>query len=160
MQQEIGVWTTAEGSTTAMLEVEGVLPGDEWKIPSWVSGALQGAAAGAATGAAAGPYGALIGAAAGGAIGAATSGSAPAAPPAATPGSPAGAGAKPPASGDAAARANVVAALQQFAAIVPTLVQLVASSGKGGKELGADGEERLEDSEWGPESFQGSWSIP
>lgn len=160
MQEIIGVWTTAEGSTTAMLEVEGVLPGDEWKIPSWVGGALQGAVAGATTGAAAGPYGALIGAAAGGAIGAATSASAPA--PAAAPagGKPPAPGAAAPAASGDAARANVVAALQQFAAIVPTLVQLVASSGKGGKELGADGAERFEDAEWGPESFQGSWTIP
>jgi hypothetical protein len=54
--------------------------------------------------------------------------------------------------------------LQQFAAIVPTLVQLVAATGKGGKESGpgenGGSRESFLEAEWGPESFQGTWSVP
>jgi len=166
--QEIGVWITEAGTVEATLETasEGA---DEWNMPSWASGALQGAAAGAMTGAAAGPYGALIGAAAGGAIGAATSAASPQPSPASSqaPASKPGA-AKPPAkpaskpTGDAG-RVQAVQALQQFAAVVPVLVQLIAA-GSGGKEVGTgDGDgltESFEADEWGPGSFEGTWTIP
>ena len=70
--QELGVWSTASGTTEAFLDFESDDSGiHATELPSWASGALKGAMAGAATGAAAGPYGALIGAAAGGALGAA-----------------------------------------------------------------------------------------
>jgi hypothetical protein len=167
--QELGVWTTAEGSTAARLQLES----DEG-MPGWASGALQGAAGGAATGAIAGPYGALIGAVAGAGIGAYTGATAPpagsgapsatgastatgAAP---TPKSPTSSGAQAPR--DSASRATVIQALQQFAAVVPTLVQLLAGSG-GGKELSsADNGDResYQEADWGPESFRGSWTLP
>jgi len=46
--------------------------------------------------------------------------------------------------------------------MLPALVQLVAASGKGTKELAAYGDtaESTEEAEWGPESFEGSWTIP
>jgi hypothetical protein len=166
--QEIGVWVTEAGTVEAILETTSD-GGDEWSMPAWASGALQGAAAGAMTGAAAGPYGALIGAAAGGAIGAATSAASPPAAPASAqaPASKPGA-AKPAAkpapkpTGDAG-RAQAVQALQQFAAVVPVLVQLIAAGG-GGKEVGtgdgAELTESFEADEWGPESFEGTWTQP
>ena len=162
--QEIGTWTTSSGSVAAVLEFESDgIDGDPEKMPQWLSGALQGAAAGAATGAAAGPYGALIGAAAGGVIGGASAHAASqqTKPPASTPPSAPAPSATKPGATSAAAQASVIQALQQFAAVIPALVQLVAAS-KTGKEVdaaeyssanGADGE-------WGPESFEGSWSIP
>jgi len=156
--QEIGVWTTDQGTTQARLEVESSEPGvTATELPSWVSDALKGAVAGASTGAAAGPYGALIGAVAGGAVGAASSTAAPA-PTASAPPS----GQKQPAD---AGRARIIDALQQFAAIVPALVQVVAATGKGGKESStaevSNGQESVDSSDWGPEVFQqGTWSIP
>jgi len=162
--QELGVWTTSEGTTTARMQFE-----SQEQLPPWATGALQGAAGGAATGAVAGPYGALIGAVAGAGIGAATAASAPNAGAASSPTpSPAPAKGAAPApaaqsAGDASSRAKVIMALQQFAAIVPTLVQLVAATG-GGKESapGEDGgsRESLQEGAWGPESFQGTWSLP
>jgi hypothetical protein len=167
--QEIGVWVTDAGTVEATLETvsDGV---DEWSLPSWASGALQGAAAGALTGAAAGPYGALIGAAAGGALGAASAATAPPpAPPSAGTPAPKPDAAKPGAvkptakPGGDAGRAQAVQALQQFAAAVPVLVQLIAG-GSGGKEVDT-GDGGLSESfeaaeEWGPESFQGTWTEP
>jgi phage tail tape-measure protein len=161
--QELGVWSTASGTSEAFLEYDIDNDGiGATELPAWASGALKGAMAGAATGAAAGPYGALIGAAAGGALGAASSASTPApaaaapAPKNATP----GAVTKP---ADASS-ARVIQALQQFAAIVPSLVQLVAASGQGGKESGlGDAGENLESvdaSDWGPDSFEGMWTLP
>lgn len=162
--QELGVWTTSNGTSEARLELnsdDGGIGATE--LPVWASDALKGAVAGAATGAAAGPYGALIGAAAGGALGAASSAGAPAASaPAASPTQKATPGAATPPTD--ASRAKVIQALQQFAAVVPTLVQLVVASGKGGKEFGLaeDGSSResLDGSEWGPDSFEGTWSLP
>jgi hypothetical protein len=156
--QEIGVWTTDQGTTEARLELGSDMPGvTATELPSWVSDALKGAVAGASTGAAAGPYGALVGAVAGGALGAASSTAAPA-PSASAPPS----GQKQPAD---AGRAQIVQALQQFAAIVPALVQLAAASGKGGKESStaevSNGQESVDGSDWGPEVFQqGTWRIP
>ena len=162
---ELGVWTTAEGTTTARLQLE-----SEEQLPPWASGALQGAAGGAATGAVAGPYGALIGAVAGAGIGAATAATAPSAGTASSP-APSPVPAKgaapatgPQSAGDGSSRTKVIQALQQFAAIVPTLVQLVAASGGGGKEVGAaengGSRESLQEGDWGPESFQGTWTVP
>jgi hypothetical protein len=167
--QELGVWTTAEGATPARLQLE-----SEEELPGWASGAIQGALTGAATGAVAGPYGALIGAAAGGALGAASGASAPAGGAARPSAAPASKGAGPAGgtatttmsrpSGDAANRARAVQALQQFATAVPILVQLVAASGResGPGEDGGTREslEGFEEAEWGPESFQGTWSVP
>jgi hypothetical protein len=154
--QEIGVWTTASGTSEARLELESE-DVTATELPAWVSDALKGAVAGAATGAAAGPYGALVGAAAGGVLGAASSAGSPAPAP-----SSAAAGAtKPPSD---ASRTKAIQALQQFAAVVPALVQLLAASGKGGKESSTDdvGEhlESADGSDWGPESFQGTWTQP
>ena len=165
---EIGTWTTSSGTTMAHLELEGDGANPE-ELPAWASGALKGALAGAATGAAAGPYGALIGAAAGAGLGAASAASAPTA---VAPTQGAGApkanpavAAPKPAPGDA--RAKVIAALQQFAAVVPVMVQLLGS-GQGAKEGDFGGDlqgiesftDTLEGAEWGPESFEGSWTIP
>lgn len=161
--QELGVWSTAEGTTAARLQLESE---EEW--PAWASGALKGAAAGAATGAAAGPYGAIIGAVAGAGLGAAAGAAAPAPGAGSSPAPsapPAKGGAAPAAqpAGDAN-RARAVQALQQFAAAVPILVQLVAAGGGSGKESApgenGQGRESLEGSEWGPESFQGTWTTP
>jgi hypothetical protein len=65
-------------------------------------------------------------------------------PPAAA--APAQKNATPGAADPDASRANVIQALQRFAAVVPVLVQLVVASGKGGKEFGLaeDGSNRRE----------------
>ena len=121
---EIGVWTTAEGTSEARLELESEDGGvTATELPAWASDALKGALAGAATGAAGGPGGILAGALTGGVLGAASSAGKPA-----PSSSPPAAGAP----GDAS-RTNAIQALQQFAAVVPALVQLLAASGKGGK---------------------------
>jgi hypothetical protein len=64
--------------------------------------------------------------------------------------------------GGSSNRATAILALQQFAAAVPILVQLVASSG--GKESTAGGNgashESFLEADWGPESFQGTWTLP
>ena len=179
--EELGVWTTAEGTTPAVLQLES----DE-ALPGWASGALQGALTGAATGAAAGPYGALIGLVAGAGLGAAMGATAPAAAAPAPSAAPAAAAAPAPAAspaiaaaspsqvaGDGSNRTKAVLVLQQFAAVMPALVQLVAASGGsggggsgtgGGKEFAPGdngaGRESLLESDWGPEVFQGTWSIP
>ena len=163
--QELGVWSTASGTTAAFLEFDSDDSGiHATELPTWATSAIKGAVAGAATGAAGGPIGALIGAATGGALGAASSAAAT------TPAGAAVASAPKSAAPSAASpqvdpnRAKVVQALQQFAAIVPTLVQFVAASGQSGKEfgLGDVGEtlEGLDGSDWGPESFQGTWTQP
>ena len=151
---EIGVWTTPSGTSEARLELEPDQSGvAATELPSWVSDALKGAVAGAATGATGGPVGAVIGAVTGGALGAASSAAAPAAPLAPSSGS-----AKQPAD---ASRAAIIQALQQFAAIVPALVQVVSASRPGGKESAiGDVGESADTSEWGPESFQGTWTVP
>jgi hypothetical protein len=77
---EIGSWTTAEGTVPATLDLESVDPYAQ-EVPAWVKGAGMGALTGALTGAAAGPYGALAGAVAGGALGAVGTLSQPAQPP-------------------------------------------------------------------------------
>jgi phage tail tape-measure protein len=133
--QDIGTWTTAEGTVNATLEYEAD-DLSEQELPGWVSGALSGALGGAATGAAAGPWGALAGAATGAVLGGAAAAAAPSAPPPSAP-APApstGAPAAPPPSPQAGAPANstkatAIQALQQFAAAVPALIQLVAASG-------------------------------
>lgn len=165
--QEIGTWTTSSGSVSAILEFESDgIDGDGEKMPQWLGGALQGAAAGAATGAAAGPYGALIGAAAGGVIGGASAHAASqqTKPPSSSAPAPASSTSSAPKPGatPSAAQANVIQALQQFASVIPALVQLVAASGKGGKEadLSNGTGESIGDVEWGPESFEGSWTVP
>src|SRR5882724_1963029 len=130
--QEIGVWITEAGPVGATLDF-GVQDagGGEFQLPSWASGALQGAAAGAATGAVAGPYGALIGGALG-AVGGGIAASGP--PPSPTPQSPppkaaSSAPAMTAAPTAGAPNAAVVQALQQFAAAMPALIQIVAASG-------------------------------
>jgi hypothetical protein len=153
--QELGVWTTSSGTSEAFLELEADQDVPATELPSWVSSALKGAVAGAATGAAGGPVGALIGAATGGALGAASSAAAPAS--AASSASPI---AKPPADNS---RAAIVQALQQFATVLPALVQVLSASKPGGKEsIGEVNESRdgADASEWGPESFQGTWTVP
>jgi hypothetical protein len=59
---------------------------------------------------------------------------------------------------------RVIMALQQFAAVVPALVQIVAASGGGGQESGPGdngvSSESLQQDDWGPESFQGTWTVP
>jgi hypothetical protein len=177
--QEIGVWMTESGPVGATMNygVEG--DDSEFKLPSWASGALSGAATGAMTGMAAGPYGALIGAAAGAAIGGVTAATAPqpaapkpaprpqpprpaqtAAPPAqaARPPQQAPRPATPPTGGQATGgqaaggqNAAIAQALQQFAAVIPSLIQLAASTGgrAEGTDTSADGE-----AAWGGESFE------
>jgi hypothetical protein len=152
---EIGIWSTPSGTSAALLELESEDGGvDATELPSWVSDTLKGALAGAATGAAGGPVGAIVGAATGGALAAASSVVKPA-PTASV--SMAGTAAD-------ANRAKIVQALQQFATVVPALVQLVAAGGQGKKESLIDniGEsfESTTDSDWGPESFQGTWTQP
>ena len=67
--------------------------------------------------------------------------------------------AKPPAD---ATRAKAIQALQQFAAVVPALVQILAASGKGGKETAdvGDSRESAEEWDWSPETLQGTWTTP
>jgi hypothetical protein len=166
--QELGVWTTASGTSEASLEFDSDDSGiGATELPAWASGALKGAGAGAATGAAAGPYGALIGALAGGALGAASGAATPGpAASAAATAAPAQKNATPGAATPPtdSSRARVIQALQQFTAIVPALVQLVAASGQGGKEFGlgdvGKSRESLDGSDWGPESFEGTWTLP
>jgi hypothetical protein len=156
--QELGVWSTASGTTEAFLDFESDDSGiHATELPSWATSAIQGAVAGAATGAAGGPIRALIGAATGGALGAASS--------AATPAPASNSAASGPATQPADAnRAKINQALQQLAAIMPVLVQFLAASGKRGKEVGLssvdEGSESLEASDWGPEAFEGRWTVP
>lgn len=163
---EIGTWTTSSGTATAHLELDGDANAEE--LPPWASGALSGAVTGAVTGAAAGPYGALIGAAAGAGIGAASAyANAPA--PTTGAGAPKTNAAPAPASPKAGAvdsRAKVIQALQQFAAVVPVMVQLL-NSGQGAKEADFGGDLQVTEGfsesvneAWGPESFEGSWTVP
>ena len=145
---DIGTWETASGTSGAYLQLEAD-DGDvtATELPGWVTDALKGAVAGAATGVAGGPAGALVGAATGAAIGAASGAGKPAQ------------SASPPAG--TADRAKVVQALQQFAAVVPALVQLVAASGAARKEASmGDAVESFDSADWGPESFQGTWTLP
>jgi hypothetical protein len=161
------MWITAEGTIPARLELES----DEgWT--DWASAALKGAAAGALTGAAGGPYGMLAGAAVGAGLGVASAAAAPTtstptpsgpAPSAPRPSAPAtGSAPTPQAAGGSSNRTAAITALQQFAAAVPILVQLVASSGGKESTFGDDGlsSESLQEGDWGPESFQGTWTLP
>jgi hypothetical protein len=152
---EIGVWTTAEGTSAARLEFESEDSGGT-ATEGWVD-ALKGAVAGAVTGAAGGPGGILAGALTGGVLGAASGAGKPA------PAASSAAAGTATAPGDAS-RTKAIQALQQFAAVMPALVQLLAASGKGGKESSTDdvGESResADASDWGPESFQGTWTLP
>ena len=163
--QEIGVWTTAEGTVAATLDYED--GGGEFGLPKWASGALQGAAAGATTGLAAGPYGALIGGIAGAAIGGVTS--ATAKPPPKSDAPKPGAAKTAPAGGPAGGSSNtaVIQALQQFAAAVPSLIQIVAgaSGGKRAEGAGADGEsafatEGAAADEWAWVESAREWTFP
>lgn len=179
MLEEIGFWSTEEGTIGATLEFESDVSGpDAQELPSWASGALKGAAAGAATGIAGGPYGALIGAGVGALVGAASSGASSSSPPTTPPKA-----AAPPATGaargapasaapgvTAAARTNAVQALQQFAALVPALIQLVAASGQGarrtdsGEDLPSGELGEVAENLYGPgtaqESLEGFWTTP
>jgi hypothetical protein len=152
---EIGVWTTATGTSEARLELEAG-DGDvaATELPGWVSDALKGAVAGAVTGAAGGPGGALVGAVTGGALGAASGAGKPSPSPSSATG----------AAPSDASRTNIIQALQQFAAVVPALVQLLAASSQSRKEFSSEyvGErlESVDGSDWGPESFQGTWTQP
>jgi hypothetical protein len=148
--QELGVWITPAGTSEAYLEFE--------ELPAWASGAIKGAMTGAATGAPGGLYGLAIGGLAGATIGAATASAPAASTPTAASSTPPGAATQP----TDAHRVQVIQALQQFAAIVPTLVQLVAARAPGGKEFGkiGEGSESMGDSDWGPESFEGTWTLP
>jgi hypothetical protein len=176
--QEIGVWMTETGPINATMSygVEG--DDSEFKLPSWASGALSGAATGAMTGIAGGLPGILAGAAAGAAIGGVTAATAPqpaaakpapkpqpprpaqtAAPPA-RPAPPPARPAAPPATGGQSGggqsaggqNAAIAQALRQFAAVIPSLIQLAASTGgrAEGSDAAADGE-----GAWGVESFEG-----
>ncbi|MEO5742065.1 MAG: hypothetical protein ABIS29_15875, partial [Vicinamibacterales bacterium] len=129
--QEIGTWTTAEGTVSATLMLESDV--DEvggQELPNWLSGAMTGALGGAATGSVAGPLGALAGAATGAVLGGATAASAPkppATPPA--PGTPTSSPAPTTSSAPAgAAQSTAIQALQQFATAIPALIQVVATS--------------------------------
>lgn len=162
--QEIGVWTTAEGTVAATLDYEDV---DEFGLPKWASGALQGAAAGATTGLAAGPYGALIGGIAGAAIGGVTS--ATAKPPPKSDAPKPGGAKSAPAGGPVGGSSNtaVIQALQQFAAAVPSLIQIVAgaSGGKRPEATGVDGEaafatESAAADEWAWVESAREWTFP
>jgi hypothetical protein len=174
--QEIGTWTTSEGTVSATLVLDSEIDDvSAQELPGWASGALSGALGGAATGAAAGPWGALVGAAAGATIGGVAAATAPAPPKTPPPGAPsspqsAPGGSSAPVGG---ARSSAIQALQQFAAAVPALIQLVAASGapaKTGKpsELSdSDGiaefvsEENLGIDEWTTASEdEGAWTIP
>jgi hypothetical protein len=159
--QEIGVWTTAEGTVAATLDYEDGV--DEFGLPKWASGALQGAAAGATTGLAAGPYGALIGGVAGAAIGGITA--ATAKPPPKSDAPKPGAAKSAPAGGSS--NAAVIQALQQFAAAVPSLIQIVAgaSGGKRAEGAGADTEsafatESAAADEWAWVESAREWTVP
>jgi hypothetical protein len=160
--QEIGVWTTASGVSEAYLDLDSA-DGDVavTELPGWVSDALKGAIAGATTGAAAGPGGALVGAVTGGALAAASSAGKPAT---SAPAAAAGTAAD-------ASRTNIVQALQQFAAVIPALVQLATASGQARTASGqarkestsgdfAESVESADGSDWGPETFQGRWTLP
>lgn len=178
--QEIGTWTTEEGTVSAMLVLESEMPDDvsAQELPGWVSGALSGALGGAVTGAGGGPWGMVAGAAAGATIGGVTAATATKPPSAPAPGTPpssppppADATSAPPAGG---AQGHAILALQQFAAAVPALIQLVAASGAAAKpvkksEFGdSDGrtefvstDESFESDEWTFASEQeGAWTIP
>lgn len=179
--QELGTWTTSEGTVSATLTLESEITDDGTgqELPKWASGALSGALGGAATGAAAGPWGALIGAAAGATIGGVTAATAP--PPPKTPQQPKtpppAMSAPPPVSAtpspsDGGPQGNAILALQQFAAAVPALIQLVAASGAAGKGVkpsefsDADGiaefvsDENLGINEWTSASeSEGAWTI-
>lgn len=125
--QEIGTWTTSEGTVSATLQLEADELSEQ-ELPGWVSGAISGALGGAATGAAGGPWGMLAGAATGAVLGGATAATAPAKPSSSPGGSPSPATSSPaPAPGGA--QASAIQALQQFAAAVPALIQFVAASG-------------------------------
>jgi len=154
--QELGVWTTDQGTSEARLELGSDEPGvATTELPAWVSDALKGAVAGATTGAAAGPYGALVGAAAGGALGAASSAGTPAPAASAT-----GGAQKQPADAN---RTKIIQALQQFAAILPALLQVLSATKQGGRESMdvSDSHESVEGSDWGPEVCQqGTWTVP
>jgi hypothetical protein len=172
--QEIGVWMTESGPIGATMSYGAEGDDSEFKLPSWASGALSGAATGAMTGIAGGLPGILAGAAAGAAIGGVTAATAPqpAAPnpapralpprPAQTaapraqaprPAQPAPRPATPPTGGQATGGQNaaIAQALQQFAAIIPSLIQIAASTGgrAEGADAPADGE-----AAWGGESFE------
>jgi hypothetical protein len=177
--QEIGTWTTAEGTVTATLQLESEIGDDAAgpELPAWASGALSGALGGAASGAAAGPWGALIGAGVGAAVGGATAATAPKPPPPPKP--PPSAASTPPASppsapaSDSGSRTTAIQALQQFAAAVPALIQLVAASRaapagtKPSESWAADGtgeliapEGAIEADEWTSYSeYEGAWTV-
>ena len=189
--QEIGTWTTSEGSMSATLQFESEIGEDDaQELPKWASGALSGALGGAATGAAAGPWGALIGAAAGATIGGVTAATQPEppktppppkAPPAKAPPAKAPPTAKapapPPTQGGTAgpgavAQQTAIRALQQFAAAVPALMQLIAAgtgvrkeateSDAGSSEAADEfaATESLETDEWDSYSAdEGAWTI-
>jgi hypothetical protein len=190
--QEIGTWTTSEGSMSATLQFESEIGEDDaQELPKWASGALSGALGGAATGAAAGPWGALIGAAAGATIGGVTAATQPeppktALPPKAPPPATASPAKAPPTAKAAApppaqagtpgtagvAQQSAIRALQQFAAAVPALIQLVAAGTGARKEaMGSDAgssetadefaaSESLETDEWSSYSAdEGAWTI-
>jgi hypothetical protein len=145
------------------------------ELPAWASGALTGALGGAATGSVAGPWGMLAGAATGAVLGGATAASAPKppAPGTTTPGTstptPASTASGAPAGG---AQSTAIQALQQFAAAIPALIQVVAASNtaKPGKpaefsdaqafaEFVSD--ENLAIDEWTAVSAEeGAWTIP
>ncbi|SEO53030.1 hypothetical protein SAMN02990966_02200 [Rhodospirillales bacterium URHD0017] len=159
--QEIGVWTTAEGTVAATLDYED--SGGEFSLPKWASGALQGAAAGASTGLVAGPYGALIGGVAGAAIGGITAGTAKPPPKSDAPKPAAPKGTPTPGSSNTA----VIQALQQFAAAVPSLIQIVAgaSGSKRAEGADADGEsafatESAAADEWAWVESAREWTVP
>lgn len=180
--QELGTWTTSEGTVSATLILESEMSDDGTgqELPKWASGALSGALGGAATGAAAGPWGALIGAAAGATIGGVAAATAPpppktpppanAPPPANVPSAPPPVSATPSPS-DGGQQGNAILALQQFAAAVPALIQLVAASRAAGKGVkpsefsDADGiaefvsDENLAINEWTSASESGAWTI-
>jgi hypothetical protein len=174
--QEIGTWTTSEGTVSATLVLDSEIDDvSAQELPGWASGALSGALGGAATGAAAGALGSTCGrrgrrdhrgrgrrhragaaedAAAGRTILTTVCAR----------------GSSAPVGG---ARSSAIQALQQFAAAVPALIQLVAASGapaKTGKpsELSdSDGiaefvsEENLGIDEWTTASEdEGAWTIP
>ena len=176
--QEIGTWTTEEGTVSAVMVLDSEIDdvsGQE--LPGWASGAISGALGGAATGSVAGPWGLVAGLATGAVLGGAAGATKPSPPKTAPP--PGGAPSSPPlapttsGSPGAGVQSSAIQALQQFAAAVPALIQLVAASGataKAGKpsEIGdVDGvaefvsAENLAFDEWTMTSeSEEAWTIP
>lgn len=185
---EIGTWTTSEGTIGATLQLEADMGDDATaqELPKWVSGALSGALGGAATGAVAGPWGIVAGAATGAALGGAAAAMTPSPSPPSPPSpptpapkaAPPQAAPVPPQPGGSQAGAPTVAAptqtiqaLQQLAAAMPALMQLIAASNANTTAKPAEfaesddltefvSEANLATGAWTPDESEAEWSTP